>query len=122
MDHTIDIKDVLAKHMQWRVSGGSDGGRANLSRADLYGADLSRANLSGANIGATQVIQVGPLGSRNDYLVVTRLPDGSVEAKTGCFRGTLEDLEEAVSETHASSTRYRREYGAAVAYCRAVLV
>ena len=94
---------------------------ANLRDANLRDANLRGANLRGANLGDTRVIQLGPLGSRHDYLVVVRHPDASIQARTGCFLGTLEDLAAAVARTHADHPPYRREYEAAIDYARTVL-
>jgi hypothetical protein len=44
------LKEILAAHKLWRVTGGEKGTRANLARADLVGANLARADLAGANL------------------------------------------------------------------------
>ena len=93
---------------------------ANLTGANLTGANLRSANLSSADLGDVKVIQLGPLGSRHDYLVVKQFADGSTEAMTGCFRGDLSQLETAVQQTYADHPQYLVEYTAALAYCRAV--
>ena len=104
--------------------------RANLSRADLSGAHLSRAtlsratlsraHLSGANLSGADlpypIISVGPIGSRMAYLVYKT---GIDEAMTGCFRGTLAELEAAVAQTHGDN-QHGRAYTAAIAFLRAV--
>ena len=94
---------------------------ADLRWANLHGADLRAADLSYACLGDTVVVQVGPIGSRRDYLVVIRHTDGMIDAKTGCFRGSLARLEKAVAETHGNHPLYYREYQAAIAYVKAVL-
>ncbi len=93
---------------------------ANLTGANLTGANLRSANLSSADLGDVKVIQLGPLGSRHDYLVVKQFADGSTEAMTGCFRGSLQELETVMQQTHAEHPQYLVEYTAALAYCRAV--
>ena len=92
----------------------------DLRDANLTGANLRSANLSSADLGDVKVIQLGPLGSRHDYLVVKQFADGSTEAMTGCFRGSLQELETVMQQTHAEHPQYLVEYTAALAYCRAV--
>ena len=110
---------ILEQHKLW-VADHESGERADLQGANLQGANLQEANLQRADLGASRVVQVGPLGSRKDYLVVKQFADGIIEAQAGCFCGTLEELEEAVAKTHATHPRYRMEYTAAIAYCRSV--
>ena len=100
---------------------GADLRFANFSGANLHGAVLCAADLGYACLGDTGVVQVGPIGSRRDYLVVIRHTDGMIEANTGCFRGSLARLEKAVAETHGNHPLYYREYQAAIAYVKAVL-
>ena len=107
---------------------GADLSRAYLREADLHGAylhgsnlreaDLRGAVLSGAVLGETKIIQLGPLGSRKDYLVVKRFKDGSTEAMTGCFHGSLEEFAAAVEETHKDHAQFLIEYRAAIQLCR----
>ena len=105
---------------------------ANLSRADLSGAvlsraDLSRAVLSGADlsravlrdgvrlIGARPVVQVGPIGSRSDWLVAY-LTDGGIRIDAGCQRQiTRAEFETRLANTHGDD-QHAREYRAALAY------
>ncbi len=90
--------------------------------ANLSGADLSGANLSGANlrdgvrlIGDRPVVQVGPIGSRSDWLVAY-LTDGGIRIDAGCQRQiTREAFEARVSDTHGDN-QHAREYRAALAY------
>ena len=77
-------------------------------------ANLPNADLRGANLGDTQVIQIGPMGSRKDYLLAKLFAEGDTEIMTGCFRGTLKRFKESVMENHESGTRYRNEYLSAI--------
>ena len=79
---------------------------ANLSNADLRLADLRSANLSGTDLRGANlrdanlpypIIQMGPGGSRKDYVV---FKTGIDEVMTGCFRGTLEEFTERVHKTY----------------------
>ena len=85
---------------------------ANLGDADLGGADLGGANLYGANLGDGIIIQLGPLGSRKDYLIAIACK-GKTEIHAGCFRGTLKALREKVEKTHGGN-QYGQEYAAAI--------
>ncbi|MBI2934620.1 MAG: pentapeptide repeat-containing protein, partial [Chloroflexi bacterium] len=94
---------------------------ANLSEANLTGANLSEANLTGANLSEAnlpfRVIQLGPIGSRNDYLLY-RADSGTVS--TGCYAGTLDEFALAVETTHGDS-QHGRDYRAAIAMIRAMI-
>jgi hypothetical protein len=93
-------------------------GGANLGGADLGGADLGDADLGGANLGGAKlvgdrpVLQIGPIGSRADYLIVFMTEKG-IRLKTGCFEGTLEEFRAAVDYTHGDDN-HGLEYLAAL--------
>ena len=95
---------------------------ANLRDAYLSGADLRGANLRGANlsgevrlIGARPVVQVGPIGSRSDWLIAY-LTDGGIRIDAGCQRQiTRAEFETRLANTH-SDDQHAREYRAALAY------
>ena len=67
---------------------------ATASRADLRDADLRGANLCGAKVGkggdeatlvgSRPVVQIGPIGSRNDWLLAFWCGDAGVRISTGC--------------------------------------
>ena len=102
---------------------GADLSGANLSGAYLSGADLSGANLSGADlsgrklIGYRPVLQIGPIGSRSDYLVAY-LTDAGVAIRAGCFAGSLDEFRAACVKTHGDSA-HGREYAAAISMIEA---
>ena len=102
---------------------GADLRGADLRWADLYGADLGGANLGGANLGGANlvgsrpVMQIGPIGSRADYLVAVVTTDG-VRVTAGCFSGTLDEFRAAVESTHGDS-KHGRDYRAAIAMIEA---
>ena len=62
--------------------------------ANLAGAYLTGANLAGAKVGAGDdeaalvglrpIVQIGPIGSRNDWLLVFWCGDAGVRISTGC--------------------------------------
>ena len=115
------------------VQGGADLRGANLYAANLYAADLyvadlrwadlgeaklGGAKLGGANlVGSRPVMQIGPIGSRADYLVAVVTTDG-VRVTAGCFSGTLDEFRAAVESTHGDS-KHGRDYRAAIAMIEA---
>ncbi|HVL77609.1 MAG TPA: pentapeptide repeat-containing protein [Noviherbaspirillum sp.] len=97
---------------------------ANLRGADLYGANLGDANLGDADLGGANLygrklsgsrplFQLGPIGSRNDYLL-SFVTDQGVMIRAGCFFGTRNEFEAAINETHGDN-EYGQEYRAALA-------
>lgn len=121
---------------------GADLSGANLRDANLRGAYLRGANMSGAYlggaylggaylrgaylsgavlrdgarlIGARPVVQVGPIGSRSDWLVAY-LTDGGIRIDAGCQRQiTRAEFETRLANTHGDNL-HAREYRAALAY------
>ena len=82
---------------------------ANLHGADLRSADLQGANLHGANLqpglfikGDCPFIQIGPIGSRLDYLSAFMTNKG-IFLRTGCFFGSIKDFNEAVITRYGGS-------------------
>ena len=96
--------------------------RANLRRANLSEANLREADLRGAKIGEatlSRVIQVGPIGSRGDYLVAWFTDEGLL-LSTGCQTQIAKEAFEArLAETHTDN-KHAREYLAALAFLAAV--
>ena len=90
---------------------------ANLSCANLSCADLSGASLSGEArlIDARPVVQVGPIGSRSDWLVAY-LTDGGIRIDAGCQRQIARaEFETRLANTHGDN-QHASEYRAALAY------
>ena len=93
---------------------------ANLCGADLGGANLCGANLCGAHLGDAKIkdsvelkaklsiLQCGPVGSRQDYLIIFNTKVG-LYVKAGCFLDTLTKFVSAVREKH-NGTIYEKEY------------
>jgi len=93
--------------------------RAGLRGADLRGAYLHGAYLHGAYlgdktlVGARPILQIGPVGSRADYLVVY-LTNAGIYITAGCWHGTRDEFSERVRETHGEN-EHGREYASALA-------
>ena len=99
------LRDVVVS----AVKGGAD-----LRSADLGGADLRGAYLRGAKlIGDRPILQIGPIGSRSDYLIAC-VTDQGVLVRAGCFFGSLDELSAAIDKTHGDSV-HGIEYATAIA-------
>ena len=127
------LKTILDRHKAWRDGasggeraylrdanlGGANLGGANLGGADLRGANLYGANLRGADLrgkklaGARPFIQIGPIGSRSDYLQAF-VTDRGLMIRAGCFFDTRDRFELRIVETHGDN-EHAQEYRAALA-------
>ena len=123
--------------------GGANLGGANLGGAYLRGAYLGDANLRGANLGGanlggaylrgaylrdanlgewgkiqsySDVLIVGSIGSRNDYTTIFHTDKG-VFVRCGCFKGTLDEFEAEVKQTHNGS-KHERDYLALIQFAK----
>ena len=107
--------------------GGANLYGANLYGANLYGANLRDANLRDANlyganlcdkklIGDRSFFQLGPIGSRSDYLI-SFITDKGIHINAGCFSGAIKEFEAAVEKTHGSN-KHGDEYRAALVLIR----
>ncbi len=105
--------------------GGANLGDANLRGANLCGANLGDANLCGANLGdewgelqsSSDVLIVGPIGSRNDYTTIYHTDKG-IFVRCGCFRGSLNEFSEKVKEIHGESN-HAKDYLALIDFVKA---
>ena len=95
---------------------------ADLGGANLYGANLGGANLYGADlrgkklIGDRPFLQLGPIGSRSDYLI-SFITDKGIHLKAGCFNGSIDEFESALDAKHGSN-KHGDEYRAALVLIR----
>ena len=107
---------------------------ANLRGADLRGAYLCGANLRNADLRGAYlrnadlpaiILQVGPIGSRKDYIVYNASNDN---IRCGCWNdykgGTLEEFNARVEEVYPSENKdtlkFRNEYLAVIGYFKTV--
>ena len=102
---------------------GADLGGADLRGAYLRGAYLGGADLGGAYLGewgklqkSSDVLIVGVIGSRNDCTTMFHTDKG-VFVRCGCFRGTLEEFESKVKETHRG-TKHEKNYLALIQFAK----
>ena len=108
--------------------GGADLGGANLRGADLRdaylrGADLRDAYLRDANLrdcgkikSPSDILIVGTIGSRNGYTTIFHTDKG-IFVQCGCFKGTLDEFEEKVKETHQGN-KHERDYLALIEFVK----
>ena len=143
-----ELNEIVASHGRW-LADNTTGERADLYRADLRGANLRNADLRGANLyranlseanlseadlrGANLrdailpaiILQVGPIGSRKDYVVYNASDDN---IRCGCWNdyegGTLAEFEARVEEVYSSENKdtlkFRNEYLAVIGYFKTV--
>ena len=112
-DADLSGADLRGANLSGADLRGADLRDADLSGADLRGANLCGANLCGAKlVGERPVLQIGPIGSRADYLVAY-LTDAGIMIRAGCFFGALDEFRAACVETHGDGT-HGREYAAAI--------
>lgn len=93
---------------------------AKLTGAKLTGAYLTDATLRDGEVltGERPVIQIGPIGSRGDYLVAYMTNQG-LRFDAGCQRQiTRDQLEARIDITHGTN-KYAQEYHAAIAFAEA---
>ena len=110
---TFAKADLRGADLRGANLGGADLGGANLRGANLRGANLRGANLGGKKLaGARPFIQIGPIGSRSDYLLAF-ITDKGVMIRAGCFFNTRDQFELQLTETHGDN-QYAQEYRAAL--------
>ena len=124
---------------QANLAGASLAG-ANLARAYLAGANLTDANLTDANlagakvgkdgdeatlVGSRPVVQIGPIGSRNDWLLVFWCGDAGVRISTGCQRKIAESyFLERLADAHGEGEQaniHAQHYIEALAFAKLLL-
>ena len=113
------IKETLIE----AIKGGADLGGADLGGADLGGADLRGAYLRGADLrewgklqSSSDILVVGSIGSRNGYTTIFHTDKG-VFVMCGCFKGTLDEFETKVKETHHGN-KHERDYLALIQFAK----
>lgn len=106
----VELKLILEKHQKW-LNNEKGGEKADLSSANLRSADLSYA------ISDLRFVSLSCLGSRKGMTTYCFEYD---TIWCGCFKGTLEEFEKKVNETHKNNKRYLKEYLGAINYIRSL--
>lgn len=93
------------------------------SCANLDGANLRGANLRGSDLdcwgklqSTSDILIVGLIGSRNDNTTIFHTDKG-IFVKCGCFKGTLEEFEAKVKETHQGNN-HEKDYLALIQFAK----
>jgi len=68
--------------------------------------------------GNADLLLVGPIGSRKSFLTVTADARIKVRFTTGCFSGSLKDLQAKLKGDHSARTLYGKQYRAAIALAK----
>ena len=116
--------DLRGADLQWAYLQGADLRGADLRGACLQEADLQRAELRGADgnkillVGSSPILQIGPIGSRSDYLLSYNTEQG-IYIKAGCWFGAIKEFVVQVKNTNESGL-YKAEYEAAVKHIETV--
>ena len=114
---------------------GADLRDASLGGASLGGAYLGGANLGGAKVGAGDdeaalagsrpIVQIGPIGSRNDWLLVFWCGDAGVRISAGCQQQITEAyFLERLAEAHGEGEQaniHAKHYIEALAFAKRLL-
>ncbi len=137
-NETATIKDAVNQAVKEKANlsyadlSGADLSGADLSYADLSGADLSYADLSGANLSYANLSGADLSGANLDKRYIQISCIGSAKRMTtycfddnviwcGCFKGSLQDFESKVNETHKNNERYLKEYLGAINYIKSLI-
>jgi len=94
---------------------------ANLRFADLSSANLSFANLRSANLSSAETdkryIQISCIGS-NKRMTTYCFEDDFIWC--GCFKGSLQEFEDAVNQTHKDNEQFLKEYTGFINYLKSL--
>ena len=103
--------------------GGANLRGAYLGGANLRGAYFGDANLGGANLGewgklscSSDVLVVGYIGSRDGYTTIFHTDKGTY-VQCGCFKGSIEEFETKVKQTH-NGNKHERDYLALIEFAK----
>ena len=89
----------------------------DLSNVDLIGVDLSGVNLNDV-ISDKRYISISLIGSRKGTSVYCFNND---HIWCGCFKGSLDDFEQAITKTHANNKQALKEYIGMIQYIRSLI-
>jgi hypothetical protein len=97
--------------------------RKTLEEAVKRDTDLDGADLDGADLGdwgklqsVSDILTIGAIGSRDGYTTIFHTNKG-IFVRCGCFKGTLEELERKVKETHKGN-KHERDYMAMIEFAK----
>ena len=98
---------------------------ANLGGANLGGAKVGQDGDEATLVGSRPVMQIGPIGSRNDWLAVFWCGDAGVRISTGCQQQITEEyFLERLAEAHGEGEQaniHAQHYIEALAFAKRLL-
>ena len=107
------------------VKAGANLGGANLGGANLGDAKVGRDGDEATLVGSRPVMQIGPIGSRNDWLLVFWCGDAGVRISAGCQQQITEAyFLERLAEAHGDGEQaniHAQHYIEALAFAKRLL-
>ena len=98
---------------------------ANLRDANLRGAKVGAGDDEAALAGSRPIVQIGPIGSRNDWLTVFWCGDAGVRINAGCQQQITEAyFLERLAEAHGEGEQaniHAKHYIEALAFAKSLL-
>ena len=117
----VDVKEAV----EAAVKAGANLGGAYLRGAYLDGAKVGVGDDEAALAGSRPIVQIGPIGSRNDWLTVFWCGDAGVRISTGCQQQITEAyFLERLADAHGEGEQaniHAQHYLEALAFARRLL-
>ena len=116
-----DVKEAV----EAAVKAGANLDDANLAGANLDGAKVGAGDDEAALAGSRPIVQIGPIGSRNDWLMVFWCGDAGVRISAGCQQQITEAyFLERLAEAHGEGEQaniHAKHYIEALAFAKRLL-
>lgn len=122
--------ESLREAVEAAVSADANLANAYLDRAYLAGANLADAKVGSGDdesalVGSHPIVQIGPIGSRNDWLLVFCCGDAGVRISTGCQQQITEAyFLERLADAHGEGEQaniHAQHYLEALAFAKRLL-
>lgn len=123
----VDVKEAVEAAVKAGADlTGTDLARAYLADANLAGAKVGVGADDAALVGLRPIVQIGQIGSRNDWLTVFWCGDADVRISTGCQQQITEEyflgrLAEAHGEGEQANI-HAQHYLEALAFAKRLLI
>jgi hypothetical protein len=115
----------LKEAVEAAVKAGANLAGANLRGANLGGAKVGQDGDEATLVGSRPVMQIGPIGSRNDWLLVFWCGDAGVRISAGCQRQITESyFLERLADAHGEGEQaniHAQHYIEALAFAKRLL-
>ena len=86
--------------------------------AAVYGQ--ARIGMKGFILSSKDYVIVGPIGSRGGFTSFYKTNNG-ISVSCGCFNSSIEEFDKKVRQVHSTSSKYRKEYLAAINFAEYAL-